>query len=301
MDKVNHFFLDRLVQEGIRMYLMLGNHDIAYKNTNRLNSPELVVLPKYGDMVTVINQPTTHQINDSMIASVPWINSENESEFDEFLRSMVQEKSPDLMLGHFPINGFINQGITIQDAVPYDRFDGIEQVISGHFHTPGEKGNILYPGSPYEFTWADYGQKKGFLLFNTITGELKKVLTKSHMFYKIVYDDSNEFEVRKIMTKENLMKYADKFIKVIARTRTNKTQFETFLQNLYQVNPFQVQIVESDNEFQLSDEDIDLETKSTIEVMMGTVDQLTFQEGITQDAVKQILNDIYLEAQNLEV
>ena len=66
-------FLRLLEEYEVHMILPLGNHDVAYKNTNELNSPELVF--KDHPNVTVVSKNTTFVIHGTSFDFIPWINS----------------------------------------------------------------------------------------------------------------------------------------------------------------------------------------------------------------------------------
>jgi DNA repair exonuclease SbcCD nuclease subunit len=42
----------------------------------------------------------------------------------------------------------------------------VEYRMCGHFHHKSNDGHIFYLGTPYEITWSDYGNEKGFHIFD---------------------------------------------------------------------------------------------------------------------------------------
>ena len=44
LDAAKEMWFDPLLKRGVKQYMMVGNHDIYYKNTLRVNSPELLLL-----------------------------------------------------------------------------------------------------------------------------------------------------------------------------------------------------------------------------------------------------------------
>lgn len=286
-------FFDELVKRKIRLYAIPGNHDVAYKNTNELNSLDLL-LESYGN-IDVYHFPTTMKFDNRKIGLVPWINGEN---YDKSVNFIKNNSHVDLLAGHFDIQGVeMLKGIKSDEGFSQSFFSDYKQVISGHYHTPSVNGNIWYPGSQYEFTWADYGQDKGFLIYDTNTDDLTKVSTNSRMFHKVYYDDSNEFELKKLQS--DLSKYQDKYVKVIVREKNSKTRFDQFISNLHNANPFDVSIVESDLEFGLSEDELNVETQSTMEIIDSTIDNMTLNVPPTE--LKKLFHELYNEALNIEV
>ena len=74
---IRECFLDVMKSEGISFRIIYGNHDVAYKNTNTLNSLDLL-LNEYSN-IEVVRKPSVFVYNGSRIALVPWINEENEA------------------------------------------------------------------------------------------------------------------------------------------------------------------------------------------------------------------------------
>ena len=69
----------RVVFEPLKNYqvhLITGNHDIFFRNSNKLNSPELL-LKDYRNIKTY-SEPTEINIDGLNILLLPWINSENQ-------------------------------------------------------------------------------------------------------------------------------------------------------------------------------------------------------------------------------
>ena len=65
-----------LFENDIKLYTILGNHDIAHKNSLEVNSPSLL-LKEYNNIV-IIDKPTVLEEYD--ILCIPWICSSNEKE-----------------------------------------------------------------------------------------------------------------------------------------------------------------------------------------------------------------------------
>ena len=93
-------WFDPLEEMGIKMHMLVGNHDIYYKNTLRVNAPS-ELLGQY-DNITVYDRPTTIDIDGLHILLLPWICDEN---YDESLRSLTESPAT-VAMGHLEFNGF---------------------------------------------------------------------------------------------------------------------------------------------------------------------------------------------------
>ena len=92
-------FIEPMIKRGIHMDLILGNHDTYYKNTNDVNSPELLL---FGDNnINVIGEPCTKEYDGCEITLVPWINPENYADSVDFI---LNSKATQCW-GHFEFKG----------------------------------------------------------------------------------------------------------------------------------------------------------------------------------------------------
>ena len=80
LDAAKQMWFDPLEREMGIMHMLVGNHDIYYKNTLRVNAPG-ELLGQYGN-ITVYDRPTTADIDNLPILLLPWICDEN---YDESL------------------------------------------------------------------------------------------------------------------------------------------------------------------------------------------------------------------------
>ena len=97
LDRNVSMFLQPLKESGMTMDIIIGNHDVFYKNTNEVNSPDLL-FGKF-DNVNLITKNHTIQIDGTPIHFIPWINNANCKEAVDF----IQSAEPSLVVGHFDI------------------------------------------------------------------------------------------------------------------------------------------------------------------------------------------------------
>lgn len=290
--RAKSMFFDELHKRKINVHMLVGNHDTYYKNTNEVNSPELL-LEEY-DNINVIDSPRTINVDSVDICMMPWICAEN------YTQSMqeVKDTIATICMGHFEIQGFtMHRGAVCTDGLERSIFDKFDLVFSGHYHHRSNNGSIHYLGNPYELTWMDYGDPRGFHLFDLKTKELQFIENPNRMFHRIVYDD--KVESLQSITQKDLSIYGGKYVKVVVVNKTNPYMFDVFINNLYKVNPVDIAIAEDFTELEESEEDIVNETEDTTTILNKYVDNLT--TDLNKDKLKVLLKELYVEALNQEV
>ena len=286
-------FFDELAKRNIQVYMLAGNHDTYFKNTNDVNSVRLL-LNEYTN-IEVIDHPTTIEVSGTSICMLPWICPEN---FDASMK-IIEETPADLCMGHLEIAGFaMNRGIPNYEGLSRDIFKRFDMVFSGHYHHRSQSDNIRYLGNPYELTWQDYNDPRGFHLFDLSTRQLEFIENPNVMFHRITYDDK-ENTITEI-TNKDLTKYTGTYVKVVVLNKTNPYLFDKFMANLYNVNPIDITIVEDMIDLTEGlDDDIINQAEDTISIINKFVDGIK-EEHIDNDKLKTVLKELYVEALNLE-
>lgn len=280
------YFFDRLKDREV--YMLAGNHDTYFKNTNDVNSPNLLL----GDYpnITVIDTPTTIELAGRPILMMPWICSDNYAECMDAIRSSLAP----VMFGHLELSGFVmHKGMQNDGGMETSVFDKFDFVGTGHFHHRSSRGNIHYFGNPYELTWNDYDDPRGFHIFDTETLEATFVVNPYTMFDKILYNDT-ESDPDGI----DVSAYAEKNIKLIVVNKTDFYKFDRFVDRLYKQNLLELKIIEDFSEFEHEALGDDLNIEDTLSLLDS------FVEGTETDAnktrIKSLLKELYIEAQNSE-
>ena len=150
-----------LQERGIKQTILLGNHDIYFKNTLRVNSPELL-LGEF-DNIEIIYCPGERVIGGKLMMLVPWICDENRQACWE----AINDTDAKYCMGHFELNGFDPiPGYTMTHGDDPEVFKKFKLVCTGHFHCKSSKANIRYLGNPCQLYWNDYGLERGFHILN---------------------------------------------------------------------------------------------------------------------------------------
>jgi len=286
------YFFDRCQILGIKVHTLLGNHDIAFKNTLEVNSTGLL-LNEYENIHYYDSFETT-EFDGVLIDVVPWICDDNEQE----IFNAMKQSTAQICFGHFEIAGFeMDKGNVCDHGLDKNTLKKYDVVLSGHFHHKSTDGNITYVGTPYEMMWSDYGDQKGFHIFDTQTRNMEYIQNNFHMFNKITYDDGvNDFEYWKNYDFESLK---NSYVKVIVVNKQNPYLFDTVIDSLYKKGVADISIVEDFNDslFEEDQEIID-QAEDTLTIINRVID-------VTNDVkdpniLKSIIKELYLEALNVE-
>ena len=278
----------RVVFEPMKKYkvhAITGNHDCYYKNTNEINSPELL-LTDY-DNITTYSSAQDIKIDGLDILLLPWISTDN---FDESL-SKIKKSQSKVCMGHLELNGFrAHRGHVMEDGMKIDVFNKFDKVYSGHYHTRSDDVRIYYLGNPYEMFWNDVNDPRGFTLFDTDTLEHVSINNPYKLFYNVYYEDTNHQLF-------NTTEYENKIVKVIVRKKSSPKEFQKFIDKLYRAGVQDLKIVENFAIVENEEFDID-EDENTISILNRYIDEaeIEFDRGV----VKGIFRDLYKQACEVE-
>lgn len=273
-------------------HMLVGNHDTYYKNTNEVNSPSMLL--KDYHFINAVAKPQEVTIDGVTFLLVPWWCEDNDKEVQEALTSTKATH----VIGHFEISGFeMYKGSIHEGGTSKDVFQNFEAVWSGHFHHQSKHGNIHYLGTPYEMTWSDHGDQKGFHIFDTETRELKFVPNPFSIFHKIHYDDLDK-QISEVVNID-FDQYSDTFVKLIVRNKTNPYCFDMFVDKLEKAGVYNVQVV--DDHFHMdvaSDSDITSEAEDTVTILTKYIRQL---DGVSRkQRLEAFMLSLYNEALSIE-
>lgn len=289
MNANREHFLDKLVEYGITMYIIPGNHDVYYKNTNALCSLDLL-LKGYEDNVVIYHNPETLTLDGLDIDLIPWINSENNDEIMKFIETSQSR----VCMGHFEFTGFyMYPGAICKNGMSTDYFEKFDMVLSGHFHTKSERGSIKYLGAQMEFTWGDVDDPKYFHVLDTKTLELEEVQNPITLFQKVIYNDE-VFEYSSF----DFSIFKDKYVKIIVEKKTDHYLFDHFVESVLKSGIHDLKIAETFEEFTADKINTTVEFQETLEIVDAYVE--ASNTHLDKRYLKDIIRGLYNEAQAME-
>ena len=289
LDRAKKMFFDKLEERGIRVHMLAGNHDTYYKNTNDVNSPDLL-LREYNN-IDVIDSPETIVIDGTGICMMPWICPEN---YQESIDEMKNTKA-EICMGHFEIAGFaMHRGMESHDGLSKEIFDKFDMVFSGHYHHRSDDGHIYYLGNPYELTWQDFKDTRGFHLFDLERRELEFIPNPNTMFERVEYDDKDCEPIDL-----DIIDLTGKYVKLVVVNKTDYYKFDKFIQKLYNKGCYEIKIIEDFSEFEEGQIDEEINLEDTVSVLSNYVDSI--ETDVDKEQIKTFMRTLYTEAVNQEV
>lgn len=293
LKRSKEYFFDKLLYNDIYMHVFVGNHDTYFKNTNEVNSPELL-LQDYRRNVSVYSEPSDVWLEQLKVTLLPWVCSGN---YEQCMHH-IERTDAQILFGHLELAGFeMHRGAVNDHGMDVKPFDKFDMVISGHYHHKSSKGNIHYTGTPYEMTWSDYNDPKGFHIFDTETRELEFIQNPYNMFQKWFYNDES-------LTLEEINnlpfeKAKDSFVKIVVKNKNNPYWFDMYVNKFEKAGALDIQVVDDNLNLQLEDdESIIDEAEDTLTILKNYASQVS--TTVDTGELNKFLSDLYAEALTVE-
>ena len=280
-------FINPIVEQDIKAFIIAGNHDCYFKNTNDVYSVELL-FSHIKNLHLIKNKPEEIILENTSFGLVPWMCPENFNDCMDFINTT----NSDYLLGHFEINGFtMVKGVQCKNGISVDKFKKFKKVFSGHFHINDDKKNICYIGTPYEKDWNDRASNKGFYILDLDNGKYEYIKNDDNFHITIEYN--NGFNINDLKTLK------DKNVKVIVNNIEKQSQFDKDIIELQLVNPYKLSIIE--NTQTTINESIN-NTLTDDNVIFSENDNIKLIENYTDlietDLDKTKLRDLFIEIYN---
>lgn len=283
IQSAKEYFFDRVRDYSIPMTILIGNHDSYYKNTIKTNSPA-TILREYEN-IKIIDSPQEYSFNDGgTVLLCPWVCEENEE--DTF--NLIKNTKAKVCFGHWEISGFkFSLTSEAKEGLSRTIFDKFDAVYSGHFHTKSSIGNIHYLGCQYGLTWADFGDKKYFHIYDTKTGEIESIENPNKLFVKIdVFDYKNK-------------SVEDKIVRLVVSDDISKKDISIVVEEIAKKYPASLQVVDntlySNPEVEELSENIDIDDSKKI--ISDYIDRAEIDDKM-KESVRALLFDSLENAQN---
>ena len=135
--------VEKLSKNFDRVYMIMGNHDLYYREKRELNSLPFANLFSNVEIIEEI-------FTQDDVSIVPWLVG------DEWKK--LEKLKSRYIFGHFELPHFkMNAMVEMPDhgGLNVNHLSKAEYVFSGHFHKRQNQGNIHYLGSPFCHNYAD--------------------------------------------------------------------------------------------------------------------------------------------------
>ena len=287
-------FMKRLWDEKIDTHVIIGNHDIYYRNTNKVNAiKELCTSPDGVNEPWIYEEAKVVDFDGTKLLMMPWINPENEAASIEMLKTA----EADVCMGHFDLNGFsMNDAMKQTHGHDKSIVSRFERTYSGHFHHKNDDGQVFYLGNQYEITWSDYKNQKGFHVFDTETRDVEFVPNPNTMFIKLHYDD-----VLTNYDKIDITEYNQKYVKLVVVNKKDNEMFDRLLERLYNdISVHELKILEDYSDLSAANvsDDVAEGSEDTMKLVSNYVEQLELD--LDKERLKVMIKEMYIEAQDMD-
>ena len=285
LKRSKEYLFDPLEKNDIELHVIVGNHDIALRNTLEINSLDLL-LKQYSN-ITPYSKPTVLSTAGTKFLMLPWICTDNYKESMEALKN----EDADVVCGHLEISGFqMYRGVESHEGFNVSEFSRFDLVLSGHYHHRSSRGNIHYVGAPCQHTHQDQGDIRGFYIFDTETKQLEFIQNTYDMFDRFVYDDTVCTDHRAI----DVSNFKEKFVKIVVQKKTDFYQFDLFMERVYNSGAHDVKVMEvlQDMTAEEMDENVDIEdTQSILKHYIENADVT-----VDKETLSKYMSQLYIEA-----
>ena len=296
--QMRHNFFDVCWEKYINLHVIIGNHDTFFKNTNNVNSMDCLRMMRSGGegdgggFIKIYEKPTEVELDGTKVFFQPLICPENK---DESL-SAISKTDAQILFGHLEVAGFeMHLGQKSLDGLPTSVFDKFDMAFSGHFHHKSDNGTIYYLGNPYQITWSDYKDPRGFHIFDTDSRELEFIKNPFEMFYKLYYDDENSSleEINELPYST----YKGCYVKIVVVKKNNPFWFDTLMDKLYAADVEDISIVENYDDELKEDSDMIDEAEDTMTILSKYVNSLNVKN---KNELDKLLKSLFNESLTVE-
>lgn len=290
-------FMQRLQNMDVHLDVLVGNHDVPYRNTNQINALE-ELFTGYKN-VTVYPEPRELILGDLPILLLPWINTQNYTEAMKLIRTTKAR----VVFGHLAVNGFsMNRGYVCADGLERKVFDKFEMVLSGHFHHKSSDGQIFYLGNQYQIDWGDANDVRGFHVFDTETKSLEFIPNPYSIFNRVGYDDvGGTIRTFEDLQNTDFEPLRETYVKILVVNKKDPYLFDAFTQKITSVSPIDVTILEDTQELnpQLQEDEVVKESDDPLTFLGNFIDAAEI-ENTNKGKLKNLFRELYMEAVSLE-
>ncbi len=268
-------FFDEAKERGIKIIALLGNHDVFYRNTNEVNSMDILGAA-YPNM-HIVKEYEEFKFGEKIFGMMSWVNNENLSKNMDIIKNTSKAN---YLLGHFEVAGFeMTKGNVAEKGFSQETFSKFEMTLSGHFHIKNKIGNIYYIGNPFQTNWDDYGSDRGFHIYDTETDEFSFIKNTYENYDVLIYQNDTDID------SFDYSQYEGKIVKILVNklAELNQASYIKFLNRLDE-SCYSIVVIE------VSEEEINapsvIKLRSNTEMIKDYIEKLTIEPEQKSEALK---------------
>jgi len=239
IDYTMNEWLPQLEASGATMYVIAGNHDVAYRNTNKINSLSLLKASKHVVVIDSEVQVLEFFDDGPKFVMCPWVNSENHDELVEDLKTYATKDHILCMHTSFEGMKMYKNSIVCDHGFKPELFKNYLRVFSGHFHHPSVYGNIEYMGALFHFNWQDYNDWRGFMVYDNDAQAFTKIENTNCLFHQVNYHDALTYD------KEELAILSGKILRLTINQTYDKVELKDLVNTIESYGPVSVDVIDN--------------------------------------------------------
>ena len=279
----------------VTFHTILGNHDLFYNSTLEVNSLSDSV--KEFSNIKVYNKDTTLTIGKYTVGMIPWIINRKTYQFP---------KKCDMLFCHLEMMNFpMVKGINSKDGFNSSQFANYEYVFSGHYHINYNQDNVYMVGTPYQITWNDFNENKGFYILGK-NYELEYIKNESNpKFVKIYYDNDILEQLglesgKNITTVESIEIAKHNYVRLFVKNVSDQLKLEQLHNSLLIVSKgnYKIDIVYLRDIIEDYDslDIVNISEESTFDTIKSCIEGMTFDTSIDKSILLKLSKYLYKEA-----
>lgn len=299
LTEVKNRFFQWFDDNDVQLHVIVGNHCCYFKSTLEVNSVAISV--REYSKIAVYEEETVLSIGKYTLGLVPWILEPKNYKFP---------KNCDIICGHLELQDFpMVKGINSRDGFSHSLFANYKYVFSGHYHVNFQRDNVIMVGTPYQLTWNDFDEEKGFYLMGD-NFELEYVQnTVNPRFVKLYYFDGylaqkgikGDIGITAVEALEIAKThYCRIFVKHVKDHKDLDSLHASLLNvsmNSYKIDIVNIQDIIEDSDSEEFDEKFE-EGESTVELMASCIGGMTFENTIDKELLIKLNKEMYKAATN---
>lgn len=277
IDFVVNWFIPKLNDSGAHMIVIAGNHDVYYRNSNKINS--LSLLKNCKNITVIEDEIYVHKTDNKNFVMCPWLNDENQERLLEELAHYATKEHILCLHGEFAGMKMYKNSIVNQHGLDVSLFKGYHHVLSGHFHHPSVYGNIEYMGAAHYMNWQDHNDWRGYFTYDVKNDSYEKIKNPYSPFVEIKYDDART-------------DLEGKIVRIIVEEEAVHSELKDFIHSIEKQKVVSVDVVdntifESSDAEEENDESDEIIDKSLSDYYSSYLSQLKLDSDTTDNLTER--------------
>lgn len=274
------------------IYIIIGNHDVYYKDKNEVHS--LKSLSHLAENIHVFERPEIITINGSHnFLMLPWV--ESTSQINQIITD--HKELCDYIVCHADIKGLrFNKWTKVEHGIEVDMLSSYKRVYAGHIHHRQEFKNVLYTGTPYQMDRGDRDNTKGFYQLDVSGSTLTETFIENTV--SPVYKKFDIYDLLEKPVEEVIELFNNSFVDIMISVNfVNKFSVNRFLEAISKAGHRKVEFFTYVDEAKDSNSSIDFNPEdqfNIVDIFKSFVKTRDYSQGFKTELAKK-----FIEVHNL--